>query len=205
MDAIEEPKTDERYEQLSTELDEAHKTVAQLTAAVHSNRDIGAAIGILMALRRVTQPQAFDLLRQASQRLHVKLRDLARYVIDTGALPETADDPPVAHRRAPDRSLPSQRSLHQRVSAALLRADLRDAAAATRSAAARARLRAAELRHELAARRAANGDTKASAIDRECELQDRNAEALDNVWTSRDGDEAAGDRDLLSEAARQAR
>jgi GAF domain-containing protein len=58
-----------------------------LHLALESNRDIGAAMGILMATKLVTKQQAFDLLRIASQHTHRKLRDVALEVLDTGVLP----------------------------------------------------------------------------------------------------------------------
>jgi GAF domain-containing protein len=58
-----------------------------LRAAVQSNRDIGVAIGILMATKRVTQQQAFDALRIASQHTHRKLHQVALDVVETGELP----------------------------------------------------------------------------------------------------------------------
>ncbi|MFL6163734.1 MAG: ANTAR domain-containing protein [Jatrophihabitantaceae bacterium] len=63
-----------------------------LHTALDSSRRIGAAIGVLMAIHKVTEDQAFDLLRTASQLLHRKLRDIASEVVETGALP---DLPPV--------------------------------------------------------------------------------------------------------------
>jgi hypothetical protein len=57
-----------------------------LERALASNRNIGVAIGILMARHLVTQPEAFDLLRVASQHTHRKLADIAFDVIDTGML-----------------------------------------------------------------------------------------------------------------------
>jgi ANTAR domain/GAF domain len=77
----------------------AYASMAQLAAlhqdlsihlgrAVESNREIGVAMGILMANQRLTQEQAFTSLRIASQHLHRKLRDIAADVIYTGALPE---------------------------------------------------------------------------------------------------------------------
>jgi ANTAR domain/GAF domain len=59
-----------------------------LTRAVESNREIGTAIGILMATKKVTQQDAFDQLRRASQNLHRRLRDIAAEVNITGELPE---------------------------------------------------------------------------------------------------------------------
>ena len=56
--------------------------------AVASNRSIGMAIGILMAIRRIGQDEAFDLLRRVSQRTNRKLREIADEVVHTGQLPE---------------------------------------------------------------------------------------------------------------------
>jgi AmiR/NasT family two-component response regulator len=55
-----------------------------LEQAVVSNRRIGMAMGILMERHRLTEEQAFDRLRDRSQRSNVKLRDLAEQVIYTG-------------------------------------------------------------------------------------------------------------------------
>ena len=61
--------------------------VANLEAALESSRQIGMAIGILMARKLWTAEQAFQELRVASQRLHRKVRDIAADVNDTGELP----------------------------------------------------------------------------------------------------------------------
>jgi len=68
---------------------------SNLEAALASNRRIGMAIGILMAEYKLTEHQAFDLLRTASQRNHVKLRELADQVVLTGEAPSW----PIARRR----------------------------------------------------------------------------------------------------------
>jgi GAF domain-containing protein len=62
----------------------------QMDEALHSRDVIGQAKGILMAREGVTADQAFDMLRQASQRLNVKLRELAEQVAYTGEPPESA-------------------------------------------------------------------------------------------------------------------
>lgn len=49
----------------------------QLEEAVESRDVIGQAKGILMAREHVTADEAFDMLRRGSQRLNVKLRELA--------------------------------------------------------------------------------------------------------------------------------
>lgn len=58
-----------------------------LERALASGRRIGAAIGILMVSMKLTEPQAFDALRVASQHSHRKLRDVAEDVLLTGELP----------------------------------------------------------------------------------------------------------------------
>lgn len=58
-----------------------------LRTALESNRDIGVAIGILMATKRVTKQQAFDALRITSQHTHRKLHLVALEVAETGELP----------------------------------------------------------------------------------------------------------------------
>lgn len=72
--------------QLSTDLARARKAAADLTIALESNREIGAATGILMAQRQVSQAEAFDLLRSVSQTRHIKIRELAHEVVESGVL-----------------------------------------------------------------------------------------------------------------------
>jgi hypothetical protein len=70
-----------RILQLDAELQLAQRNIADLTTALESNRDIGAAIGIVMVTRGIESQAAFDLLRRASQARHTKLRDVARDVV----------------------------------------------------------------------------------------------------------------------------
>lgn len=58
----------------------------QLLEALDSNRDIGVAMGVLMARHQVTRMQAFDLLRISSQETNRKLRLVAEDVAETGRL-----------------------------------------------------------------------------------------------------------------------
>ena len=69
-------------------LNEAEDQAAHLEAALESSRSIGMALGVLMSARKVTQEQAFTLLRMASQQLHRKLRSVAAEVVETGTLPD---------------------------------------------------------------------------------------------------------------------
>jgi hypothetical protein len=56
--------------------------VAQLRRAIDSRDIIGQAKGILMNRRGISSEEAFDLLRQISQDMNVKLADLARTLAD---------------------------------------------------------------------------------------------------------------------------
>jgi transcriptional regulator with GAF, ATPase, and Fis domain len=57
-----------------------------LERALKTSRMIGMAMGILMANHKLTDEQAFDLLRIASQHSHTKLADIAAKVTETGTL-----------------------------------------------------------------------------------------------------------------------
>lgn len=63
--------------------------VAGLRSAIGSRQIIGQAVGILMERHRLSQNDAFQRLVAASQNRHVKLRDLALRITETGEDPET--------------------------------------------------------------------------------------------------------------------
>jgi hypothetical protein len=73
----------------------AHAAVALASSAQASqlrealdNRDvIGQAKGILMVRRQLSAEEAFDVLRRTSQRLNLKLRDVAARIAETRAVP----------------------------------------------------------------------------------------------------------------------
>lgn len=60
---------------------------ANLRRAIDSRETIGQAMGILMERYRLSAGGAFELLVAASHRGHVKLRELARRVVETGEDP----------------------------------------------------------------------------------------------------------------------
>jgi GAF domain-containing protein len=62
----------------------AQDLASNLTIALESRDIIGQAKGIIMERQRCPTDEAFDILRGASQRRNVKLRDLAQDVVDTG-------------------------------------------------------------------------------------------------------------------------
>jgi hypothetical protein len=66
---------------------------SDLQQALLSRDVIGQAKGILMERLKVTPEVAFDVLREASSRLNVKLRELARQVAETGELQAGASRP----------------------------------------------------------------------------------------------------------------
>jgi AmiR/NasT family two-component response regulator len=70
--------------QAGADLAAARADVAELQRALATSRQIGMAMGILMERHRLTPEQAFDRLRDLSQRRNVKLRDLADQVVYTG-------------------------------------------------------------------------------------------------------------------------
>ena len=64
--------------------------MAQLRAALVSNRRISMAVGIVMRDQNVDEDQAFAYLRRSSQDSNRKLRDVAEDVIrDLRSLPDT--------------------------------------------------------------------------------------------------------------------
>jgi AmiR/NasT family two-component response regulator len=65
--------------------------VEHLKLALVSARRIGAAIGIVMAERKITDDDAFEALVHVSQHRNRKLRDLVEDVVLTGTL-ERIDD-----------------------------------------------------------------------------------------------------------------
>lgn len=71
---------------LTDELALADAELGHLRTALATNRRIGMAIGILMALRKIGEEEAFDLLRRASSHRNVKLRLVAEDVIRTGTV-----------------------------------------------------------------------------------------------------------------------
>jgi transcriptional regulator with GAF, ATPase, and Fis domain len=60
------------------------RTVQNLKAGMESRQVIGEATGLLMARQGVSEAEAFDVLRRASQRLNVKLRLVAERMVHPG-------------------------------------------------------------------------------------------------------------------------
>lgn len=71
---------------LAIESSQRKRDESDFQIALSTSRQIGTAIGILMARNLVTSHEAFEQLRSASQQLNIKLRDLAAQVEMTGEL-----------------------------------------------------------------------------------------------------------------------
>jgi transcriptional regulator with GAF, ATPase, and Fis domain len=77
----------------------AHAAVALAGAQEHANLDqalksrevIGQAMGILVGRQGVSMDEAFAMLRSGSQRLNIKLRDVAQQIVDRNAPDSTPD------------------------------------------------------------------------------------------------------------------
>ncbi len=58
------------------------QAASTLRDGLASNREIGKAVGLLMAFHKISDEQAFAMLRTASQDMNVKLSEVARQVVD---------------------------------------------------------------------------------------------------------------------------
>jgi len=61
-----------------------HERAEQLQQGLESNREIGKAIGLLMAAHQISSQDAFQLLRATSTRMNVKLAVIAANVVAQG-------------------------------------------------------------------------------------------------------------------------
>src|SRR5829696_7846839 len=83
---------------------DASRQQAHLRAAIESRQVIGEAIGIIRAQnRQISSDEAFAILAKASQRMNIKLRDLARGITDGDQAIAVGSKPP-AHPKPPPAS-----------------------------------------------------------------------------------------------------
>ncbi|MEO5680825.1 MAG: GAF and ANTAR domain-containing protein [Acidimicrobiales bacterium] len=75
---------------------------ANLHEALVTRELIGQAQGILIEREHITGDKAFDVLRRASQHLNVKVREIARTLVETGEAPVTGRTPGRSRSRALD-------------------------------------------------------------------------------------------------------
>lgn len=67
-----------------------HERAVHLDEALHTSRQIGTAVGIIMIRQGLGQEEAFAFLSDGSQRLNRKIRDLADAIVAAGDLPRPA-------------------------------------------------------------------------------------------------------------------
>ena len=80
---------------------DASRQQAHLRAAIESRQVIGEAIGIIKSQhRQVGSDEAFAILAKASQRMNIKLRDLARRITEGDQAIAVGSKPP-AHPKPP--------------------------------------------------------------------------------------------------------
>lgn len=70
------------------ELELARAEIAELREALRTNREIGAAIGIVMERFDLDADAALGYLKRLSSQHNRKLRDVAATLVETGQLPE---------------------------------------------------------------------------------------------------------------------
>ncbi len=80
-------------DQLAHQVELLRAKAMNLERALENSRTIGAAIGIVMAMEKVTREHAFQLLRTASQQQNRKLHQVADDVVALGTLQPQAKIP----------------------------------------------------------------------------------------------------------------
>ena len=70
------------------------RALDNLRLALETREVIGMAVGLLMARQEVDRHEALDMLRRASQRENVKLRDIALRLVDPGGAGPAESAPP---------------------------------------------------------------------------------------------------------------
>ncbi|MEV5472792.1 ANTAR domain-containing protein [Streptomyces sp. NPDC052207] len=77
---------------LPGEVEELEVKVAQLQQAVDSHAVVDQAIGVLVAVGRLTPDKAWDVLRETSMGTNIKLRHVAEMVVTWGVTGELVAD-----------------------------------------------------------------------------------------------------------------
>ncbi|MBO1332266.1 ANTAR domain-containing protein [Streptomyces sp. VRA16 Mangrove soil] len=73
------------------QLAELEAEVARLRAALHARAVIDQAVGVILALGRMTPAEAWDVLREVSMRTDIPVQQVARMLVDhprTGPIPQ---------------------------------------------------------------------------------------------------------------------
>lgn len=78
---------------LSRRIKALERLVGELEAALGSHEEVGQAVGVLVASHHVPPQQAFAILKSASQHTNLKMRRLARALVDLHARAPVIDGP----------------------------------------------------------------------------------------------------------------
>lgn len=87
---------------------ELQEEVAQLKEAVSSHAVVDQAIGMIVALGRVTPDQGWEVLKEVSQHTNIKLRNVAELILIWGRAGEMPEDIRAELEEALDRHGPTQ-------------------------------------------------------------------------------------------------
>jgi AmiR/NasT family two-component response regulator len=85
--AVQEPES-----RPADEIQQLETKVAQLERAVHSHAVIDQAIGVIVAVGRITPADAWDLLRETSMCTNTNLRHVAELAVTLGVTGNLAAD-----------------------------------------------------------------------------------------------------------------
>ncbi|WP_372349270.1 ANTAR domain-containing protein, partial [Streptomyces sp. KL116D] len=83
-DAPQPPEPTAYREAAEARMNELEGEVSQLKHAVASHADIDQAIGVVLAVGRLTPAEAWDVLRETSMRTNTKLHRLGELVVEWG-------------------------------------------------------------------------------------------------------------------------
>jgi hypothetical protein len=87
---------------------ELQEEVDQLKEAVSSHAVVDQAIGMIVALGRVTPDQGWEVLKEVSQHTNIKLRNVAELILIWGRAGEMPEDIRAELEEALDRHGPTQ-------------------------------------------------------------------------------------------------
>jgi hypothetical protein len=106
MDCVERTPYD--FGDAADRLRELQKEVEQLKEAVTSHAVVDQAIGMVVALGRITPDQGWTVLKEVSQHTNVKLRNIAEMVLVWGRTGEMPEEVRAELENALDRYGPTQ-------------------------------------------------------------------------------------------------
>ncbi|QYJ02807.1 GAF and ANTAR domain-containing protein [Nocardioides panacisoli] len=82
VDSVDEAAVFAAFASVTASAAHHNERAMTLREGLDSNREIGKAVGLLMAFHKVSDDAAFQMLRKTSQDLNIKLSEVARELID---------------------------------------------------------------------------------------------------------------------------